>query len=177
MQTQMLVTEHPRADSGRFLVMRGDQAELPSALGSVTAAPHPLPLPSGSYADGGGQGNDIARVWLTPADFAALCSCVGNADTALTISHSGSVVTGFTFNPVESPMKAMSRTLEALERRMNELEPESIRAELVALREGMDELLRRMPSPRHSGFVERDGRDDDQDEPVPLVSPSSKRAM
>jgi hypothetical protein len=155
--------------------MRGDQLQLPSDVATVTAAPHSVPLPSGSYVHNGGNGNDIARVWLTPADFAALCSCLSTSDTALTISYSGSVVTAFSFAPVEAPLRTMSLAIAALEQRVNGLDPESLRADIAAIREGIDELLRRLPNLRHSDVVPRSD-DNGDDEPLPLVSPSSKRA-
>jgi hypothetical protein len=173
-QVYMLVSGHPLPTNGRFVVMRGEQLQRPSDLGTVTAAPHAVPLPSGSYVHNGGSGLDIARVWLTAADFAALCECLASHSTELTISRSGSVVTSFSFAPVQAPLQSMAHTLRALERRMNELDPESLRAEVTAIRGALEELLRRLPEPRHSDRVLR--HDDDDDEPVPLVSSSSKKA-
>ncbi len=174
-QTQMLVTGRPRATNGRFLVMHGDLLQLSSELGTVTAAPHSVPLPSGSYVHGGGQGHDVARVWLTPADFAALCSCVSHQDTVLTISQSGTVVTAFSFAPVQAPLHVMAQAISALERRVNQLDPEALRADIAALRDSVDELLRRLPNLRNSDIAPRPDANGG-DEPIPLVPPSSKRA-
>src|SRR5579871_1279638 len=80
-QVNMLVSGHPAPTSGRFVVMRGDSLQQPSELGTVTASPHAPPLPSGSYVHNGGGGLDIARVWLTPTDFAALCTCLASHET------------------------------------------------------------------------------------------------
>lgn len=181
----MLVSGNPRPTGGRFVVMRGDPLQRPSDLGTVTASPHDAPLPSGSYVHNGGDGLDVARVWLTPTDFVALCACLASNETELTLSRSGSVVTAFSFAPVQAPLQSMSHALRALERRMNQLDPESLRAEITAIRGTLEELLRRFPEPRHSGPVrrndqgdggdERDERDEDDDEPMPLVSPSSRR--
>jgi hypothetical protein len=171
-QVLMLVSGHPLPTNGRFVVMRGDSLQRPSELGTVTASPHAPPLPSGSYVHNGGGGLDIARVWLTPTDFAELCACLANHETDLTIAHSGSVVTSFSFAPVQAPLQSMAHALRALERRMNELDPESLRAEMIAIRGVLEELLRRLPEPR---FSDRVLRHDDDDEPVPLVSSSSKK--
>ncbi len=173
-QVHMLVSGRPTPTNGRFVVMRGDSLQRPSELGTVTASPHAAPLPSGSYVHNGGGGLDIARVWLVPSDFAALCACLASHETELTIAHSGSVVTSFSFAPVQAPLQSMSHALRALERRMNELDPESLRAEMIAIRGALEELLRRFPEPRHSDRVLR--HDDEEDEPVPLVASSSKRA-
>jgi hypothetical protein len=171
-QVHMLVLGHPLPQNGRFVVMRGDSLQQRSELGTVTASPHAVPLPSGSYVHNGGDGLDIARVWLTAADFAALCACLESHETELTIAHSGSVVTSFSFAPVQAPLQSMAYTLRALERRMNELDPESLRAEVIAIRGALEELLRRFPEPRHSDRVARH----DDEEPVPLVASSSKKA-
>ncbi|HVW27713.1 MAG TPA: hypothetical protein VHC69_20250 [Polyangiaceae bacterium] len=172
-QVQMLVSGHPQPTSGHFVLMRGDPVQRPSDLGTVTASPHEAPLPSGSYVHNGGEGLDVARVWLTPTDFAALCACLATCETELTLSRSGSVVTSFSFAPVQAPLQSMSHALRALERRMNQLDPESLRAEITAIRGVLDELLRRLPEPRYSDRIRR--HDDEDDEPMLLVSPSSKR--
>ena len=172
-QVHMLVSGRPTPTNGRFVVMRGDSLQRPSELGTVTASPHAPPLPSGSYVHNGGSGLDIARVWLIPSDFAALCTCLTSHETELTIAHSGSVVTSFSFAPVQAPLQSMSHALRALERRMNELDPESLRAEMIGIRAALEELLRRLPEPRHSDRVLRH---DDEDEALPLVSSSSKKA-
>ena len=171
-QVQMLVSGHPQPTSGQFVVMSGDPVQRPSDLGTVTASPHEAPLPSGSYVHNGGNGLDVARVWLTPTDFAALCACLATYETELTLSRSGSVVTSFSFAPVQAPLQSMSHALRALERRMNQLDPESLRAEITAIRGTLEEILRRFPEPRYSDRIRRH---DDEDEPMPLVSPSSKR--
>jgi hypothetical protein len=168
---QMLVAGHPRSTNGNFVVMRGDQVQRPSPLGMVTAARHNLPLPSGSYVDHGGNGHDIARVWLTPADFAALCSCLSMQGTELTLAHSGSVVSAFSFTPAVGPMQSMADTLKALERRINALDPDSLRADIAAIREGVEELLRRLPQLRYSDVAPRG--DHDHDLEMPRL-PSSK---
>jgi hypothetical protein len=174
-QTQMLVTGRPRATNGRFLVMHGDLLQLASELGTVTAAPHAVPLPSGSYVHGGAQGHDVARVWLTPADFAALCSCVSSHDTVLTISRSGTVVTAFSFAPVQAPLHVMSQAIAGLQRRMDQLDPEALRADIAALRDSVDELVRRLPRLRNSEVAPR-ANAHGGDEPIALAPPSSKRA-
>jgi hypothetical protein len=173
----MLVTDRPRPLNGRIVVMHGDQEQQPSALGAVTAEPHALPLPSGSYDDKRGGGQDTARVWLIPADFAALCACMKDGDTALTLAHNGSVVTSFSFVKVDSPLHSMARSLEALEHRVNALEPGALHADLTAIREGVEELLRRLPEIRHSDVVPRgDFREFDDAEPVmPLIPRSAKK--
>ena len=170
---QMLVSGHPRPTNGKFVMMRGDQVQQPSALGTVTAAPHALPLPSGSYVDNGGNAHDIARVWLTPGDFAALCSCLSMNETEITLAHNGSVVTAFSFAPVAAPLKNIAETLKALERRMSALEVSELRADITAIREGVEELLRRLPHFRHSDVIPR-AHDSDR-EPGSQPS-SSKRA-
>lgn len=174
-QVHMLVSGHPSSTNGRFVVMQGDSLQRPSELGTVTASPHAPPLPSGSYVHNGGGGLDIARVWLVPSDFTELCACLASHETELTIAHSGSVVTSFTFAPVQAPLQSMAHTLRALERRMNELDPESLRAEMIGIRGALEELLRRLPEPRHSDRVLRHD-DEEEDEAVPLVSSSSKKA-
>ena len=168
---QMLVSGHPRPTNGKFVMMRGDQVQRPSAVGTVTVAPHTLPLPSGSYVDNGGGGHDIARVWLTPADFAALCSCLSMNETEITLSHNGSVVTAFSFAPVAAPLQNMAETLKALERRMSALEASELRADIAAIREGVEELLRRLPELRYADVGPR-GHDSDRE---PGSRPSSSK--
>jgi hypothetical protein len=171
---QMLVSGHPRPTNGKFVMMRGDQVQQPSAVGTITVAPHTLPLPSGSYVDNGGEGRDIARVWLTPADFAALCSCLSMNETEISLAHNGSVVTAFSFTPVAAPLQSMAQTLKALERRMNALEVDALRADVAAIREGVEELLRRLPELRHSDVVPRAPREGERESSTRV--PSSKKA-
>ena len=173
---QLLVSGHPRPTNGRFVVMRGDLVQRPSELGTVTAAPHVLPLPSGSYVENGGNGHDIARVWLTPADFAALCSCLASNETELSLARNGSVITAFSFAPVQAPLQNLSQAVRALERRMALMDPDAVRAEIASVRELLEEVLRRLPEPRRSDVVRRRDHDDDEDEPLSLVPPTSKRA-
>jgi hypothetical protein len=168
----MLVSGHPRPTNGKFVMMRGDQIQRPSVLGTVTIAPHALPLPSGSYVDNGGDGHDIARVWLTAADFAALCSCLSTNETELTLAHNGSVVTAFSFAPVAAPLQSMAHTLKALEQRMGALEASELRADVAAIRQGVEELLRRLPELRYSDIGPRGGHESDRE---PGSRPSSSK--
>jgi hypothetical protein len=170
---QMLVSGHPRPTNGKFVMMRGDQVQRPSAVGTITVAPHSVPLPSGSYVDNGGDGHDIARVWLTPADFAALCSCLSMNETEITLAHNGSVVTSFSFAPVAAPLQSMAETLKALDRRMNALEADALRADVIAIREGVEELLRRLPDLRHSDVAPRGAHEGNRESSTRV--PSSKK--